>query len=148
MFAGRPGLAGMAPDGGWAGGAGGGYGTPSPPGAEALLAGGGGVGADGGVGPGGGGGVGAGHAQTAARAIDYRIVSPRDGDIYELPPGVPAGYATIPLIAPAGPDGRPPRWFIAGRASNGGRWAPVPGSHVIRAEWGPDRSDSVTIVVR
>lgn len=77
----------------------------------------------------------------------YRIASPRDGDIYELPVGVAPRYATIPLAA-AGPAGEPVRWFVDGHPHAGSRWVPVAGEHWIRAVWPSGDSDSVRVVVR
>jgi penicillin-binding protein 1C len=73
-----------------------------------------------------------------------RIVAPRDGDRFELPPGVDARYATIPLAATPG-DGV--SWRIDGRPFAGARWTPQPGTHVITAEWPAGATHSVTVVV-
>ncbi|MGH7536972.1 MAG: penicillin-binding transpeptidase domain-containing protein, partial [Gemmatimonadales bacterium] len=64
----------------------------------------------------------------------FRILSPRDGDIYRQPPGVPARYATVALRAAGGArDGGPVRWFVDGRAQASGRWGLARGTHWIRA---------------
>jgi penicillin-binding protein 1C len=84
--------------------------------------------------------------QTGARAPSARrILSPADGDVYELPVGVDPRYATIPLLA-AGQE--PVRWFVDGVPHAGARWRLVPGAHTIRAEWASGARDSVRIVVR
>ena len=80
---------------------------------------------------------------TAAR----RILSPADGDVYEVPVGTDPRYATVPLLA-AGDDADPVRWFVNGAPHAGARWRLVPGVHIIRAEWASGARDSVRIVVR
>ena len=74
-------------------------------------------------------------ADTARSVIaprGFRIVAPLSGDVYRVPPGVPGGYATIPLLA-AGSEG-PVRWYVDGVLHEGTRWRLSRGSHVIRAE--------------
>ena len=61
----------------------------------------------------------------------FRIVSPADGDVYRLPPGVPDEYATIALRA-AGASGAV-RWYVDGAPFEAARWALRGGAHVIRA---------------
>ncbi len=67
----------------------------------------------------------------AAEPTGFRIVSPAEGDIYRMPPGVPGAYATVALRA-AGVTG-PVRWYVDGSAHESSRWALAPGAHVIRA---------------
>jgi hypothetical protein len=93
-------------------------------------------------------------------AVDsaFHILSPRDGDRYRIPPGVPARFATVPFlasvdagVAPAGAV----RWFVDGRPLDPGqsRWRLVPGRHVVRAEAavraaaGDPAHDEIRIVV-
>jgi penicillin-binding protein 1C len=83
-------------------------------------------------------------ASAGAGEVRPRIVAPRDGDRFELPPGVEARYATIPLAATPG-DGV--TWRIDGRTFRGARWTPQPGTHVITAEWPAGATHSVTVVV-
>jgi membrane carboxypeptidase/penicillin-binding protein PbpC len=61
----------------------------------------------------------------------FRIVSPAEGDVYRMPPGVPADYATVALRA-AGAVGSV-RWFVDGAPHAAARWRLRPGAHVIRA---------------
>lgn len=86
-------------------------------------------------------------ATTIAPTTPGRIVSPRHGDIYEVPVGVDARYATIPLIA-SGDGGERVRWFVDGRPHEGTRWRLAPGAHWILAVWASGHRDSVQIEVR
>jgi penicillin-binding protein 1C len=61
----------------------------------------------------------------------FRIVSPADGDVYRMPPGVPNDYATLALRA-AGERGVV-RWFINGAPFAESRWRLRSGAHTIRA---------------
>lgn len=61
----------------------------------------------------------------------FRIVSPADGDVYRMPPGVPGDYATVALRA-AG-DAGAVRWFVDGQPWMQSRWALRAGAHTIRA---------------
>ncbi len=92
------------------------------------------------------------HTETTRRRGDaatpshLTIVSPLDGDRYQIPPGVDGRYATIALrAAGAGPRERL-RWTIDGQPVTAPRWSLVPGRHVIRVS-GATRSDEVTIQV-
>lgn len=76
----------------------------------------------------------------------YRILSPLEGDVYEIPVGMQARYATIPLIATDGAGGI--RWSINGRPVHGTRWQLAPGSHTIHATWANGTVDSVRVEVR
>jgi hypothetical protein len=62
------------------------------------------------------------------------IVSPQDGDRYEIPAGIDPRYATIPLRA-RGRGARPGRvrWSIDGRSYTAERWPLEIGTHVVRA---------------
>jgi membrane carboxypeptidase/penicillin-binding protein PbpC len=70
------------------------------------------------------------HAATQ-EAARFRIVSPQDGDRYSIPPGVPARYATVALLATGA---NAVTWYVDGQPIRGTRLPLTPGSHVIRAE--------------
>jgi penicillin-binding protein 1C len=85
-----------------------------------------------------------GEDAPAGESTRPRIVTPLDGDRYELPPGVDARFATIPLAAmPAAGV----TWRIDGHRFGGARWTPQPGTHVITAAWPDGRADSVVVVI-
>ena len=63
----------------------------------------------------------------------FRIVSPRNGDRYAVPPGVPSRFATIPLLAAGAASGRTVMWYIDGRRTLESRLTLSPGAHTIRA---------------
>jgi penicillin-binding protein 1C len=69
--------------------------------------------------------------ERAAAARGFQIVSPADGDVYRMPPGVPADYATVALRA-EGATGAV-RWFVDGVPHDASRWQLRPGAHLIRA---------------
>jgi penicillin-binding protein 1C len=75
----------------------------------------------------------------------FRVVSPADGDVLRVPPGVPARYATVALRA-VGEEG-PVRWFVDGAPFTGARWPLVPGVHVIRAVGASGTASEVRIRV-
>lgn len=82
-----------------------------------------------------------------ASAPRFRIVSPQDGDRYQVPPGVAARYATIGLrVTGAAADARV-RWWIDGAQIREPRWQLTPGRHTIRAESG-SAVDQVQVEVR
>jgi penicillin-binding protein 1C len=76
----------------------------------------------------------------------FRIVTPRDGDHFEVPTGMDARYATLGLRA-AGAAG-PVRWLVDGQPVPGDRWRLAAGAHTIRAETGSGESDEVRVLVR
>ena len=85
--------------------------------------------------------------QPAGRSPEpFRIVSPEDGDQYEVPPGVRSRYATVALRAGGGTGG-PVRWSVDGQPVAGGRWPLRPGSHVVRAEGAAGEHAVVRIAV-
>lgn len=84
----------------------------------------------------------------AAASRRLRIVSPLDGDEYEVPPGVDPRYATLALRAAGEPGDDPVRWTVDGRPVGGPRWRLRPGTHTIRAVGASGRSADVTIQVR
>ncbi len=69
-----------------------------------------------------------------AAAAGFRILSPREGDRYRVPPGVESRYATLALRAAGGDDRAATRWYVDGRELPGTRWALLPGAHTVRAE--------------
>jgi penicillin-binding protein 1C len=75
-------------------------------------------------------------AVQRAAAIEprgFRIVSPKNGDRFSIPPGVPSRYATVALLTAGAPAGEPVAWYVDGRATANARLTLQPGSHVIRA---------------
>ncbi|HXW97331.1 MAG TPA: penicillin-binding protein 1C [Gemmatimonadales bacterium] len=74
------------------------------------------------------------------------IISPEQGDLYRIPPGVESRYASIALRAAGAARPEDIRWYVDGRHVGGPRWILVPGRHQIRAETGRERAD-VTIIV-
>jgi penicillin-binding protein 1C len=88
-----------------------------------------------------------GTSRLAASAADFRIVSPLDGDRYEVPPGMDGRYATIALRAVGQAVDDPVRWWVDGRPAAAARWQLRPGTHAIRAVGASGRSSQVTIEV-
>lgn len=74
----------------------------------------------------------------------FVILSPTQGDVFEVPPGVDARYATVPLVA-AGGEGV--RWMVDGRPLAASRWVITPGVHSIVAQWPSGIRDSVEVRV-
>src|SRR6185503_18404036 len=83
-------------------------------------------------------------ASTPLASPAFRIISPADGDRYQIPPGMEARYATIALRAESAQQ---VRWFIDGKPHGSSRWQLSPGRHAIRAVAG-ERSDEVIVDVR
>jgi penicillin-binding protein 1C len=73
------------------------------------------------------------------------IVSPQDGDRYEVPPGTQGRYATIALRAAGGTGAI--AWWVDGRPVSSPRWRLVPGVHTIRAVSKGGQSRAVQIEV-
>jgi penicillin-binding protein 1C len=89
-----------------------------------------------------------GSARSPAAAdsvTTFRIVSPRDGDRYHVPPGVDPRYATVALRARGG-DAEV-AWTMDGRRLRGGRFPLVPGAHRIVAWTSSGERDSVVVQV-
>ena len=87
-------------------------------------------------------------AGVPPRSDAFSILSPRDGDRYQIPPGIDPRFATIPLrVAGARADG-PVRWTVDGRRVTVSRWPLQPGAHVLRAVARSGRSAEVRIEVR
>lgn len=82
---------------------------------------------------------------TRAADTRFRIISPRNGDRYEVPAGVEARYATLSLQS-AGTDA-PVRWFVDGVEVPGARWRLAAGQHRVRAQAATGQSSEVRIVV-
>jgi membrane carboxypeptidase/penicillin-binding protein PbpC len=77
----------------------------------------------------------------------FRISSPRDGDVYQVPPGVESRYATLALrAAGAGAEGRL-RWTINGQPYTQRRWGLEPGRFTFVARTPGGTVDSVRIEV-
>lgn len=88
-------------------------------------------------------------APSAVRALQppgFHIVSPHEGDVYRLPPGVQAPYATIALRAAGGRGGGSARWTVDGVPHSSGRWSLRPGSHRFRAV--SSSGDTAEVAVR
>jgi hypothetical protein len=75
----------------------------------------------------------------------FKLVSPLDGDVYRVPPGVPSTYATIPLRVSGAR--RAVRWYVDGVAHSGSRWQLSRGVHLVRAEAGPNEVLEARITV-
>ena len=96
--------------------------------------------------------AGADYAATSAATGDearggLRITSPRDGDRYQIPPGVDARFATIALRATGASRAAAVRWWVDGRAWRESRLPLTPGEHVIRARTARGDSAEARIVV-
>jgi len=87
--------------------------------------------------------------KTAARGggAQFQIVSPHDGDRYEIPPGIDPRYATIAFRAAAMPGDGAVRWFVDGRQIHNSRYVLIPGTHVIRAVAASGATDETRIEV-
>lgn len=77
----------------------------------------------------------------------FRIVSPRDGDRYRVPPGVDSHYSTIALRAAGARDPASIHWSVDGSTYRRSRLQLTPGEHVIRATTPRGDSAAVRIVV-
>jgi penicillin-binding protein 1C len=77
----------------------------------------------------------------------FHIVSPLDGDIYRIPPGIESRYATVALRSAGVSSPGMVRWYVDGRPVRSGRWALEPGAHTVGALAPGGRSDQVRIVV-
>jgi penicillin-binding protein 1C len=76
----------------------------------------------------------------------FHIVSPRDGDVYRLPPGVEARYATVALRFAGGSPGAVVRWAVDGVPHRESRWELRPGRHRVSAV--STAGDSAEVTVR
>lgn len=84
--------------------------------------------------------------QPLREPLGFHISSPRDGDRYQVPPGVDARYSTIALRVAGAAPSRTVAWTVDGRGWRASRLPLSPGAHVIRASDGP-HTDEVTITV-
>ena len=76
----------------------------------------------------------------------FRILSPLDGDVYHIPPGVDRRYSTVALRAYAG-MGSGVRWFVDGHEQRSARWPLVPGTHRVEARSSRGELSRVTVRV-
>jgi penicillin-binding protein 1C len=76
----------------------------------------------------------------------FRILSPLDGDVYRIPPGVDRRYSTVALRAAAG-AGSSVRWFVDGREQRSTRWPLAPGVHKVEARSSRGELSEVTVRV-
>jgi len=88
------------------------------------------------------------YPTEARSAAGFRIVSPLQGDRYQVPPGVEARYATIALRAAGAPGDAPVRWWVDGAPTRSARWQLRPGRHSIRAVAASGRVAEVAVEVR
>ena len=77
----------------------------------------------------------------------FHIVSPREGDVYRLLPGVEVRYATVALRAAGGRGATPVRWTVDDVPYASGRWSLRPGRHRFRAVSASGDSAEVTVRV-
>lgn len=84
--------------------------------------------------------------RQAAALQKFRILSPLDGDVYRIPPGVDPRYSTVVLRAEAG-SATGVRWFVDGREQRSARWIPIPGVHRVEARSSHGESSKVTVRV-
>jgi penicillin-binding protein 1C len=84
-------------------------------------------------------------APVRAPDAGFHIVSPREGDVYRLSPGVESRYATVALRAAGG--GAAVRWTVDGAPHAPGRWSLQPGRHRLRAISASGDSAEVTVRV-
>ena len=77
----------------------------------------------------------------------FRISSPRDGDVYQVPPGVEPRYATLALRAAGDGANGQLRWMINGRSYSEPRWGLEPGRFTFVARTPKGAVDSVRIQV-
>ncbi len=88
-------------------------------------------------------------ASAPVRASDagFHIVSPREGDVYRLSPGVESRYATVALRAAGGPSGATIHWMVDDVPYDADRWSLRPGRHRFRAISASGDSAEVTVRV-
>ena len=88
--------------------------------------------------------------ESRASAVDrdgFRITSPRDGDHYQVPPGVDPRYATVALRSAGARIPASVSWLVDGRVWSASRLPLTPGEHLIRARTSCGDSAEVRIVV-
>lgn len=82
------------------------------------------------------------------RSEPFAILSPKDGDLYQIPPGMDARFATIPLRSSGTSADGPVGWSIDGHHTTRTRWRLQLGVHHIRAVAKSGRSAEARIEVR
>lgn len=91
------------------------------------------------------------HAARLPTAEDapgpFRIVSPANGDRYQVPPGVEGRYATIALRTSGGSGDSHVRWTVNGRLFSKSRWTLMPGINRFVAWSSKGERDSAEVVV-
>lgn len=91
---------------------------------------------------------GAGEPADPDETAPYTLVSPRDGDEYAVPPGVPARYATIPLTAVGRSPDETATWYVDGKRVLGPRWTLAAGTHRFRVVWASGHTATARVVVQ
>ena len=86
-------------------------------------------------------------AVVEAAGDEFQIVSPREGDVYRLPPGVDGRYATVALRTAGGRWSAGVRWKVDGEPYRGARWSLRPGRHRFLAVTTEGDSAAVTVSV-
>jgi penicillin-binding protein 1C len=71
-------------------------------------------------------------APESASTATFAMLSPRDGDVYLLPPGPERSVATVPLRAIGRGADSALRWTVNGAPITTARWLPSPGTHLVR----------------
>jgi penicillin-binding protein 1C len=87
------------------------------------------------------------NPSPATSLEEFRVVSPNEGDVYRMPPGVEARYATVALRAAGGPGGALVRWTVDGSPFRESRWPLQPGRHRFQAVSSAGDSAEVTVSV-
>jgi len=82
------------------------------------------------------------------RSDEFAIISPQDGDRYQIPPGMDSRFATIPLRVSGAPADGLVQWTIDGRPITRTRWSLQFGVHRLRAVAASGRSAEARIEVR
>ncbi len=85
-------------------------------------------------------------APAGAPEAGFHIVSPSEGDVYRLPPGVGSRYATVALRTAGGDGDTPVRWTVDDVPHALVRWSLRPGRHRFRAI--SPSGDSAVVTVR
>ena len=86
-------------------------------------------------------------AMAEATTDEFQIVSPREGDVYRLPPGVDGRYATVALRTSGGRRSAAVGWTVDGEPYRGARWPLRPGRHRFLAVTAEGDSAAVTVSV-
>jgi hypothetical protein len=78
---------------------------------------------------------------------EFQIVSPREGDVYRLPPGVDGRFATVALRTAGGRQSGAVQWSVDGEPYRARRWALRSGRHRFLAVSAAGDSAAVTVRV-